>query len=205
MKTSVRSSPLALTVLALLHYKPMHPYGVQRLIKQWGKDQVVNVNQRASLHRTIDRLHAEGLISVRETGRDRAYPERTVYELTDAGREVARQWLQQMLAMPKQEYPEFPAALSHVLMIAPEEVLAALEQRADRLAQTRAGLEATLAAHADRLPRVSTLETEYLHAVAAAEERWLRSVIDDLRTGRLGWSMEEMTIFDQPAEEGVSG
>ena len=32
-----RSSPLGLTVLALLHYQPLHPYGIQRLIKQWGK------------------------------------------------------------------------------------------------------------------------------------------------------------------------
>src|SRR6266536_2012302 len=53
-----RSSPLALTVLALLHYQPLHPYGIQRLIKQWGKDQVVNVEQRTSLYRTIERLLA---------------------------------------------------------------------------------------------------------------------------------------------------
>src|SRR5690348_17934738 len=62
-----RSSPLALTVLALLHYQPLHPYGIQRLIKQWGKDQVVNVEQRTSLYRTIERLLAAGLIAVRET------------------------------------------------------------------------------------------------------------------------------------------
>src|SRR5437879_12737970 len=83
-----RSSPLALTVLALLHYKPLHPYGVQRLIKQWGKDRVVNVSQRASLYRTIERLHTEGLTTVRETERDQAYPERPVYEATEAGRRL---------------------------------------------------------------------------------------------------------------------
>src|SRR5437763_1719164 len=82
-----RSSPLALTVLALLHYQPLHPYGIQRLIKQWGKDQVVNVEQRTSLYRTIERLLAAGLIAVRETGRDPRYPERTVYEVTEAGRQ----------------------------------------------------------------------------------------------------------------------
>ena len=54
MSTTVRSSPLALTVLGILHTQPLHPYGIQRLIKQWGKDQVVNVGQRASLYRTID-------------------------------------------------------------------------------------------------------------------------------------------------------
>ncbi len=75
-----RSSPLALTVLALLHYQPLHPYGIQRLIKQWGKDQVVNVEQRTSLYRTIERLLAAGLIAVRETGRDPRYPERLMLE-----------------------------------------------------------------------------------------------------------------------------
>src|SRR6266576_658498 len=109
-----RSSPLALTVLALLHYQPLHPYGIQRLIKQWGKDQVVNVEQRTSLYRTIERLLAAGLIAVRETGRDPRYPERTVYEITDSGRQTARRWLEEMLAEPRQEYPEFPSALSHL-------------------------------------------------------------------------------------------
>lgn len=193
MSTHLRSSPLALTVLALLHHKPLHPYGVQRLIKQWGKDQVVNVSQRASLYRTIERLHAEGLITVRETGRDLAYPERTVYELTDAGREVAREWLDQMLAAPKQEYPQFPAALSHLLMFTPQEALRALERRANALTRTRADLEAGLAAQSGelQLPRVSALETEYLLAVTATEEHWVRSVIDDLRSGQLTWPAPE--------------
>src|SRR5690348_14601261 len=172
---ATRSSPLALTVLALLHHKPLHPYGLQQLIKQWGKDQVVNVSQRAGLHRTIDRLCGEGLISVRETARDGAYPERTVYQLTDAGREVARQWLDEMLAVAKQEYPEFPAALSHLLMTSPEHALHALQQRMEQLARRRAALEANLAAHAERLPRVSNLETEYLLAVTTAEARWVAS------------------------------
>src|SRR5690242_13011037 len=129
-----RSSPLALTVLALLHYQPLHPYGVQRLIKQWGKDQVVNVGQRTGLYRTIDRLLAAGLIAVRETGRDQQYPERTVYEITDEGRAAARAWLIEMLRTPKQEFPEFPAALSQLLLLEPAEMLAALDDRRDRLA-----------------------------------------------------------------------
>src|SRR5882672_4366228 len=108
MSSSVRSSPLALTVLALLHYKPLHPYGVQRLIKQWGKDQVVNVGQRAGLYRTIERLRAAELITVQQTEREQLYPERTVYEITNAGRAVARQWLREMLGTPRQEFPEFP-------------------------------------------------------------------------------------------------
>ena len=189
-----RSSPLALTVLALLHYQPLHPYGIQRLIKQWGKDQVVNVEQRTSLYRTIERLLVAGLIVVRETGRDPRYPERTVYELTDAGRQTARRWLEEMLAEPRQEYPEFPAALSHVLMLEPAELAEVLDRRAQRLADALAALDAGAEA-GHGLPRIAMLETEYQRAVLAAEARWVARIISELRSGELAWSREELLAF----------
>ncbi|MFF1748107.1 PadR family transcriptional regulator [Streptomyces mirabilis] len=194
MTTSApRSSPLALTVLALLHYKPLHPYGIQRLVKDWGKEQVVNVRQRASLYRTIERLNGDGLIAVRETGRDQQYPERTVYEVTDAGRETARAWLEEMLSAPKQEFPEFPAALSNLLLLTPEEMGDVLQRRADALAEQLDALEAAMAAEAERgLPRITRLETEYLRAVTAAELEWVRTVVEDLRAGQLSWSKEQL-------------
>lgn len=201
MATSLRSSPLALTVLALLHYKPLHPYGVQRLIKEWGKDQVVNVGQRASLYRTIDRLLAADLIAVRETERDQQYPERTVYEITDAGREVARDWLIEMLGAPKQEFPEFPAALSHLLLLSREEILDALDRRLALLRKSLAELESGLSRETESgLPRIARLETEYLRAVTAAETAWLDGVLDDLRSGRLTWSPDEMIAYAQGQE-----
>ena len=191
-----RSSPLALTVLALLHYQPLHPYGIQRLIKQWGKDQVVNVEQRTSLYRTIERLHAAGLIAVRETGRDPRYPERTVYEITGAGRQTARRWLVEMLAEPRQEYPEFPAALSHVLMLEPSELTEVLERRAQRLTATLDALDVNAAAEAGHgLPRIAMLETEYQRAVLTAEARWVTQILAELRSGELSWSREELLAF----------
>jgi DNA-binding PadR family transcriptional regulator len=194
MSTTVRSSPLALTVLGMLHTQPLHPYGIQRLIKQWGKDQVVNVGQRASLYRTIDRLHAAGLVSVVETERDHQYPERTIYMITDAGRVATREWLEEMLAVPKQDFPEFPAALSHVVMLTPQETLALLERRETLLTAMHQGLAAGLASTAS-MPRVISLEAEYVLATATAQLAWIRSVIDDLRTGRLSWSEDELTVL----------
>jgi DNA-binding PadR family transcriptional regulator len=198
----MRSSSLALTVLALLHYRPLHPYGMQRLIRQWGKDQVVNVGQRASLYRTINRLHAEGLIAVHETERDRAYPERTVYEITETGRRAAHEWLDEMLAEPKREFPSFPAALSHLLMLTPQEALEVLERRAERLRRHRAGLEWNLREQIGRgLPRISLIEVDYLRAVAATEEEWVTSVVEELRTGRLRWSPGDLAGLDGSAHD----
>jgi len=194
MSSEVRSSPLALTVLGMLHTQPLHPYGIQRLIKQWGKGQVVNVSQRVSLYRTIDRLHAAGLVSVAETERDQQYPERTIYKITDAGRAATREWLEEMLTVPKQEFPEFPAALSHVVMLTPQETLGLLERREIQLAAMHHGLAAGLASTAG-MPRVISLEAEYVLATATAQLAWVRSVIDDLRTGRLSWTEKELTAL----------
>jgi DNA-binding PadR family transcriptional regulator len=178
----------------MLHTRPLHPYGIQRLIKQWGKDQVVNVSQRVSLYRTIDRLQAAGLVAVAETERDHQYPERTVYTITDAGRAATRQWLEEMLAVTKQEFPEFPAALSHVVMLTPQETLGLLERREALLNAMHEGLAAGLASP-EGMPRVISLEAEYMLATATAQLAWVRSVIDDLRTGRLSWTEEQLTAL----------
>ena len=192
MDPKFRPSPLALAVLSLLVTGPLHPYGMQRLIRQWGKDRVVNVGQRASLYKTIKRLHDAGLIAVRQTERDQQYPERTVYELTDAGREAARAWLADMLAVPRNEFPQFPAALSFAMLLEPAEALAVLERRAAVLRESLAGLTRDLESYAPVLPRVTLLDDEYLRAVTAAELSWVSGVIAGLRSGALTWSEEEL-------------
>jgi DNA-binding PadR family transcriptional regulator len=192
----VRRSPLALTVLGVLEYRPAHPYRIQQVIREWGKDRVINVGQRASLYRVIERLLAAGLIRVRETQRDQQYPERTVYEVTDAGRQASRQWLLEMLRTPRQEFPEFPAALSNLLLLPPAEIADALTERARALTVELAELDAELAAEAaSGLPRVAMLEDEYRRVVIKAELDWATAVAADLREGRLTWSLEGLSVL----------
>jgi DNA-binding PadR family transcriptional regulator len=183
-----RPSPLALAVLSLLVAAPLHPYGIQRLLKVWGKDKVVNVGNRANLYKTIKRLHEAGLIAVRQTERDQLYPERTVYELTEEGRRQGIAWLTAMLSTPRNEFPEFPAALSFAMLLGPPGALATLQDRAARLQESLARLEGELEGYSVTLPRVTLLEDEYLRAVTAAELGWVSGVVDDLRTGALTWN-----------------
>src|SRR5579863_6293570 len=75
-------SPLWMIVLALACEEPMHPYRMQTLIKQRGKDQVANVAQRNSVYQTIDALVSAGLIRVCGTAQEENRPERTIYEAT---------------------------------------------------------------------------------------------------------------------------
>jgi len=184
-----RRSPLALAILGLLENGPMHPYGIQRLIRQWGKDQVVNVGQRASLYRMIDRLEEAGFIAVGGTERDERYPERTTYHLTGTGRAVSRQWLAEIISAPRNEFPEFPAALSFLMLLTPGTARELLGHRRDLLAQRVADLDAELAAEFEGgpLPRVALVEIEYLHAVTSAELRWVTAIRQALADGSLTW------------------
>jgi DNA-binding PadR family transcriptional regulator len=187
-----RPSPLGLAVLSMLIPGPLHPYGIQRLLKLWGKDHVVNVEQRANLYKTIRRLHESGLIEVRQTERDHQYPERTLYELTADGVQQAREWLTDMLATVRNEFPQFPAALSFAMGLPPSELRAALEQRAAVLRKNLAEMEQALQALDGELPRVTLLDDDYLRAVTTAELTWIDGVLDELRTGALTWDREQL-------------
>jgi DNA-binding PadR family transcriptional regulator len=182
---------LAVVVLALLAEEPMHAYRMQQMLGARRKDQVANIAQRNSVYQTIDRLRRAGLVAVRETARDERRPERTVFEITDEGAATFRQWMAQTLATPAREYPIFPAALAEVALLTPSQLRGPLEERAARLSAKLDRIEAERS-DATALPRVVLLESEYDHAVTQAELAWVRSVIDDLSTGRLTWSEEEM-------------
>jgi hypothetical protein len=136
-------------------------------------------------------------VAVRETERDHAYPERTVYEVTEEGRRAARAWLEEMLATPKREFPEFAAALSNLLLLSPERIAPVLERRLAAVAETLSGLETGLAEQAKAgLHRAAVLETEYLHAVTKAEYAWLQGVVNDFRSGAPTWSLDDFSEAD---------
>jgi DNA-binding PadR family transcriptional regulator len=196
-----------MVVLALACEEPMHPYRMQALIKQRGKDHVANVVQRNSVYQTIDALVRAGLIAVRETSRDENRPERTIYEATDDGRRTLREWIRTVLSMPAREFPDFPAALSLLdPSLKPSELRALLEARI-------AALETRLAGHTEphtELPRMFLLEEEYMAALVRAEIAWLRDIVADLRSGRLKPpTMAEMrrlsTLPGAPSEEAMRG
>jgi DNA-binding PadR family transcriptional regulator len=195
MKPTPRYSPLALAVLALLYEEPIHPYRMQQLIKERGKDEVINVRQRASLYQTIERLLRDDLIAVQETTRTERRPERTVYALTDAGRETCCAWLRAMLSTPAREFPAFPAAIAYLPLLPPDEVAEQLERRVGALEAELARLDAQVQGVAGMLPRLFLLESEYLRAVLETELDWVRGVVADLRAGRLTWSEEWLRDF----------
>jgi DNA-binding PadR family transcriptional regulator len=177
-------------VLWHLFEGPTHVYRMQKQFEATAKDRVVNIRSRASLYQTLERLERHGLVAVTDTVHVEGYPDRVMYAITDAGRQVAREWLREMLHTTDADYPEFLAALSIVFGLPPEEARAELALRAARLAAQVAEAQAALTSLPQELPRLFVLEEEYRVTVLSAEVTWLRGVIDDIESGRLTWSEE---------------
>jgi DNA-binding PadR family transcriptional regulator len=170
----------------------MHPYRIQQCIRQRNKHEVINVSQRAAVYQAIRRLEREGLIRAQSVSRDEKRPERTTYELTDAGRSEVAAWLQKGLSSPLKEYPEFPAILSFLEHLTPAEALLGLRKRIQALDAEEKRLDRDYEEGLKLVPRLFLVENEYLKAVCRAEKIWVESLVSDIEAGRLVWSAESI-------------
>ena|SRR5436190_5091012 len=185
-----RPDLIGLVVLGVLSEGPRHPYEMQRLMVERHKDFAIGKGR--SFYDAVERLQRLGLIEPVETSREGRRPERTVYRITEAGVEQFEVRLRALLATPTPEQPTFAAAVSILGYLPPREVLAAFRDREVTLVGMIAELEAQARALREdlALPRLLTLELEVTLAWRQGERAWLRSVVEDLRSGQLSWDAD---------------
>ena len=179
-------------MLALLAEESMHPYRMQRLIKERGKDLVINVGQRSQLYKTIDRLLDAGLIAVAEVERNATRPERTNYTITDTGRRALSDWTVEMIAAPRREFPEFAAGLAYLAALDKDIAIVALATRLASVRAELAELERATESVTSWLPRIVLIESEYLIGHLRVDQNWIAALLDDLRSGRLDWDTDDL-------------
>jgi DNA-binding PadR family transcriptional regulator len=186
-KTRSSRDVIALTVLALLTERPCHPYEMQRLMRERRKD--FAVGKARSFYDAVNRLLRDGLIEPLETSREGKRPERTVYRITDEGRDEFAAWLDELLSTPVVEYPLFTVAVNFLAYLPLPVVVRALQGRAAALEGQLAGLDATMHVLREQLglPRLVLLEHEHTQALRRAELGWVRAVVADIQSGRLTW------------------
>ena len=181
-------TPLALAILRLLHERPMHPYEMHQLVRDRGTDFVIKV-RAGSLYHAVERLATLALIAPVETGRDGRRPERTVYAITDGGRDEFMDNLRDLVRSPAEEFPVFAAALEMLATIEPAAARRLLMQRTFTLEAQVAGAEQVAGALAKSgLDRIHIVETEYAQHMLRAELTWVRKLIDEIDAGAIAWS-----------------
>src|SRR5262245_60941381 len=162
-----------IAVLASLRERAMHPYEMQRLLRERRKDDVL-VLKRGSLYQTIARLEAEGAIAAGRTSRTGNRPERTTYHITPAGKARLVEWIDDVIERPVRERSAFLGGLSFLVHLDRREALAALHRRIELLEQEVADLDARLADATPRIGRIHVLESEYARVMRTAELAWVK-------------------------------
>jgi DNA-binding PadR family transcriptional regulator len=188
-EVKVELSPLALSILELLDERPMHPYELAATMRERHQDEFIRLNF-GSLYHTVDALERSGWILPAEREKEGRRPERTIYQLTDSGRAVLSQVVGEILARPKREFPEFAAGLMFMHHLAATQAADHLAQRAEALGavvEKLTRIKGELLANGIR--RLAIVELEHKIAILEAERTWVRQLEQEIRTGRLEWTV----------------
>lgn len=181
---------LALAVLATVSPRPMHRYEIASLIRAHGKDQQMDVKW-GSLYTVVQNLAKHGFLEVVGTSRQGARPERTVYRITDAGRQELTDWTRELIATPEPEHTRFAAGLSVQMVLPPDEVIELLQKRLAALEEGIGARRDALATALETVPRLFLVEDEYALVMVEAEAAWVRGLLAELTSGTFpdleGW------------------
>jgi DNA-binding PadR family transcriptional regulator len=176
------SNLLALSLLNLLIERPMYPYEMATTLRQRGKDEAIKINW-GSLYTVVQNLEKYGFIEAVDVAREGRQPERTTYQITDAGREELKDWLRELISEPEREYTRFEAALGECAVLPPNELVGLLQRRLDALEATIVQHGAELEALVTQVPRLFLIESEYHLALRRAEAEWVRNLLKEFTDG----------------------
>ncbi|MGI5453275.1 PadR family transcriptional regulator [Streptomyces sp. CA-249302] len=202
MKRRKLGNPLALAVMVTLWQKPMHPYEIAQTLRRQGKDTSTKINY-GSLYTVVQNLEKHGFVEVTDVERQGNRPERTVYGLTEAGREESTEWMSDLLAVPAREFPIFESALSFIGVVHPDEVVRLLEERLKTLEVEAASARGALEKLYESVPRLFLVEVEYQLHMVEAQAEWVGGFVEEIRKGSMpgveGWRQFHET-GELPAE-----
>lgn len=180
-------SPLALSILELLDEHPMHPYEMASTMRIRHHDEFIRLNF-GTLYHTVDVLERNGWVVPVEKEKEGRRPERTIYNLTDSGREVLTRTIGELLRRPRKDYPHFAAGLMFMHHLTAQEAATHLVERAAGLDVIIAKFEAVLEELLRQgVTRLALIEVEHKIAMLDAERKWVRKLERDITEGKLEW------------------
>jgi DNA-binding PadR family transcriptional regulator len=190
-------SATRLLVLGVIRIRqPVHGYEVRRELLTWRLEETTNVKP-GSIYSAIRTLERDGCIAVHSRESEDSRPERTSYVLTAQGETEFQLLLRQYWWNVVQPAEPLIPALSMMLFLPREELLAALQSRATKLSahiRAVAFIRETIqdgATGADgEIPEHVREILDFLTARARGELEWSRSLVRRLKAGSYRFSDE---------------
>ena len=161
--------------LGLLNQQPMSGYDIKRNLKilSW----LIDGPSFGNIYSSLRLLLQEGLVTMEVVPQENR-PSRKVYSITEAGRQVLREWAEQPIAASP-SLKAFVMRLTLAGSFSQARLIAHLEQRRNQVSVHQAALEQT-AQSQEGAPDAQRLVLEYGMALAATELEWIDSAVDRL-------------------------
>ncbi len=169
---------IELTILSLVAESPRYEAEIQQVIEQRGLREWLIVGS-ASVGYVLSLLHRQELISIAPGEYD---PERTVYQITDAGRGVLQTAVVDLLRQPRSLAESFAVGLANISALKPQLAYRALLQHREALAH-RLNIAESFWARRRQDETPEGIRALYTHGIALmrAELDWLDAFIEDWR------------------------
>jgi DNA-binding PadR family transcriptional regulator len=169
----------------LVQQGPKHGYEIRQELESWNAEQWANIAY-GSIYFALKKMSEEGLIKVLENKGDEK-PGRILYEVTETGKNQFMDLLRKQWWELKPIIDPFQVALTFMNFMPKDELLLALEHKADNL-------RASIKSMTHLIPiRVADAQwprhiTENFHLAAAhmdAELKWVESAIEKVKNDAL--------------------
>lgn len=176
--------PMKLMILGLLLERDMHPYEITLVMKERTMDQVIKM-QTGSLYYAVDKLAEGGHIEAVEVIHSPDRPDKTIYRITDKGKEFMEQLILQQIKKIEPLYHPLYMTLALARYIDQGKVAKQLEDRI-REAEHQVNLAYQVyEEHISIVPR-SVLHMMYgRYEHSQTQLKWLKRLYEDVIANRL--------------------
>ncbi|MEK8127783.1 PadR family transcriptional regulator [Paenibacillus filicis] len=175
---------MKLVILGLLMEADSHPYEMRQKMKERAMLHYIKM-QEGSLYYAIDTLAKSGAVEQAATLKDSGRPDRTVYRITEAGKQLFHELLDGQFADTKMVYHPLYAALAFARYGNQERIYEQLQIKLEEQRRAVSSLQEVYHSHIDEVPRsvLHMMKGRLEHA--EVELRWLERLAADAREDKL--------------------
>ncbi|MBU2699839.1 DNA-binding PadR family transcriptional regulator [Sporomusaceae bacterium BoRhaA] len=174
-----------LIILGLLMNGEKHPYEMQHIMKMRKMDKFVSF-YKGSLYYAVEQLKDEGLIEVSQVIKEEKRPDKTVYKITEAGKNEFQDLLMQQMSKEEQHYDPLYTALVFARYGDSQKIAEVIKQKIKYAEKKIEVMEKALAEISPTTSRAVQYIYRGLIETARAEKKWLQELCADALENRLG-------------------
>ncbi|MDQ0878163.1 DNA-binding PadR family transcriptional regulator [Paenibacillus sp. V4I3] len=175
---------MKLVILGLLMEANRHTYEIRQTMKERGMNNYMKL-QDGSLYYAMDQLHKDRLVEAYEVVRDTNRPEKTIYQITAAGKLKFQELLVEQLHEEIKHYHPLYVALPFSVHGDQAKIADILENKILAQKMIMNKMKSLYEEHISIVPRVVLQMLIGTYKRAFSELKWLEQLQKDAREGRL--------------------